>query len=401
MRIAIVTRHLPPRVGGVSDYASQFAYILATYGIAVIHLTSSGPATPLSHPSIRVCPIVRRWGWFGVTHLILSIRELNVQVINFQYVPHMYGRYGANLTMALFPLLVRLGTGRPVVTTCHEILYHTPSDLKMWLSQAIYLFQACLILLGSSKVIVPTAWQEIRLRRCYPWLSKKVFRIPVGNNIPVVPMAGHPQAPYSHRAQQLTLGTFGMRQSCQQYKMVMKVLKGLLNPGLKINLLCIGDLHGYNPDLYRHLRQYEVEQELSGLIRWTGLISAEEISHHLRSIDIFLALNQSGVSASNSSLIAALAHGLPIIATRGPDTDEWLLKTEAMAFVDPYDLPGVLRAAKTLAMDPLSRRKLGEQSLTLYRNHFSWDTIRCQFLQLISPTSKIGIPLWPLTKNEG
>lgn len=392
MKLAIVTWHLPPHVGGVADYASRFAYSLAQQGIEIAHLTSCGQASPLRHSSIQVYPTVRQWGWFGIFPLLLKIKRLNVDVINLQYVPHTFGRYGFNLAIATFPLLARLATGKSVITTCHELLDHRPSGLKARFLQAIYLAQASLILLGSSRVVVPAVWQERQLRRYYPRLSKKVRRIPVGSNIPVMPAGAGLETSPAGQHPPLTLGIFGTGHPWEQHEVAMKILKGLLDIGLQAKLLCIGDLPGCNPDRYRKLRRYETEMGLSGLIEWTGWIPGEEVSHCLQSVDIFLALHRSGITGRSSTLIAALAHGLPVIAAGGPDADDWLIESGAMEIVAPRDPAGAIQAATKLASDASLRKHLGQQALRFHQRHFSWEAIRAEFLDVIASLCPTEVP---------
>lgn len=382
VKVVIITRYLPPRRDAVGEHVCHLAYALAEAGLRVELVTSYGQVVLPDHPRVSVRPVVRSWRWWGLPRLLVEVREIEADLVNLHYVPQMYGRYGFNLGAAALPLLLRTVAKKPVVTTCHEIFGHRPEGLKAWLLQAIYSVQAWLILFGSSRVVVPVEWQERQLHRYFPHLATKVCRIPVGANIPVVA----PEKPLEVTPPHvLTLGTFGVGHPWWQYEMAMEILKGLLTRGLRARLLCIGDIEGSNPKYYRQLRQLETQLGLEGLVEWTGYCSAEKVSCFLRSVDVFLALQQSGVTARSTALVAALAHGLPIVATRGPDADDWLLQSGAMLILDPLDAESAIRVVADLAADPQKRIDLGRHAGEFYQKHLSWETIRAKFLDVIGP----------------
>ncbi len=386
MRIAIITRHVPPTRDAVGEYACRLAQALARAGVNPVIVTSAGRVRPVELAGIRVEPVARSWGWIGMVRLLRAIRNLDVEVVNLQYVPHMYGRYGFNLAVAALPFLLKVGARKPVITTCHELLSHYPSGLKGWLMQVVYLVQAWLILSGSARVIVPVEWQERQIHRYFSRLDRKVVRIPAGTNIPEV-------APPRHEGEKgdlLTLGTFGTGHPWWQYEMAMEILKKLLTQGIQARLLCIGDIEGSNPEYYRQLRQVEARLGLAGTVEWTGYCPAEKVSHYLHSVDIFLALQRSGVTARSTALIAALAHGLPVVATRGPDADHWLLESGAMVIIDPTDIEKAAREVAQLVEDHQARRDLGRRAREFYQQQLSWETISQQFLDAVASVQTAG-----------
>ncbi len=383
-RIAIVTRYLPPQIDGVGDYSWQLAIALAEKKIPVSLITSAG-STPVFAPSpfLEVIPTIKNWGIFGLGSLTAAIRTSKATVINLQYVPHLYARHGINLGIVLLPLWTRLRLKKVVFTTCHELLSRRPLGIKSRLLQLIYLLQAWLILWGSSKVIVPVVWQENQLRRCFPRFSKRICRIPVGATIPIVmqtastmshPEKGAPLLPI--------LGMFGTG-PWWHHEMAMKILRGLLDQGLRVKLLFLGDIEGVNPHRFRKLRQQEAHLGLTGWVDWPGRLSPEEISRHLQQVDVFLALQSAGVTARSTALASALAHGLAVVATRGPDADLWLLQSGAVASIDPEDLPQTIWTVQNLIVNAQARRALQKQALDFYRENLSWEMIRSRFLEAV------------------
>lgn len=382
MKIAIVARYLPATRDAVGEYASQLALTLAQGGIETVLVTSVGAVQLPEHHYLSTQATVKSWKWRGILRLVAALRKQDVDVVNLQYVPHLYGRGGFNLAVAALPFLLQIVAKKPVITTYHELGHWRCSIKGGWLLQIVSLIQAMLIMTGSAKVIVPVVRQEEQLRRYFPRLSRKVCRIPVGTNIPVVAPA-LVSSLEGNRKEVLTLGTFGTGQPWWQYEMAMNILRGLICRGFRARLLCVGDIEGSNPEYYRQLRRLETQLQLLGLVEWTGYRPAQEISRYLRTVDIFLALQRTGVTGRSTALIAALAHGLPIVATHGPDVDDWLLQSGAMAVTDPTDCDQAIDLVANLAMNRDARCHLGQRAQEVYHQHLSWEVIGEQFLRVV------------------
>ena len=380
MKIVLISRHLPPRIDAVGDYTYRLAHTLAQVNVQTVLVTSKGFVTTAEDLRVDIKPIVQNWGCFGVWNLANTLRTWEIDAVNFQFVPHMYSRFGINLAIAMCPFLLRIRLKKPVMTTCHELLSHKPVGVSGWLLQSAYLLQAWLILLGSSRLTVPAAWQERLLRRYFPCLSQKIVRIPVGANI--LPKNFSPNTQKGI----VTLGTFGSGHPWWQYEMAMAILKGLRILKIPARLLCIGNVEGSNPEYYQRLRQREIALGLSGFIEWTGYCSVEEVSRRLRAVDIFLALQKSGITSRSTALMAAMAHGLPIVATRGPDADEELLESGSLCIIDPLDLSEAVETVAQLALNSVEQKELGRRAELFYQERFSWEKIRDLFLDAVKST---------------
>lgn len=107
-----------------------------------------------------------------------------------------------------------------------------------------------------------------------------------------------------------------------------------------------------------------------------GLLPAHELAEWLAAGDIFLAPFSDGASTRRTTLMAALQHGLPVVATRGANTDAVLVEsTGALRLVDADGPDEMAGTAAHLAADPQARRALGEAGRRLYEERFSWPVI--------------------------
>lgn len=368
---------------GVGDYTFQLAVAFARAG-AEVHLVTSIGQTISPPPEIpmRLHAIVDGWGLLGMRRLTDWLVREDFDVVDFQYVPHLYSRGGLYPAGATLPLQIRSASKIAVVTTCHELLGHQPQGLQSRFLESFYWIQAVLLVVGSDRVVVPVVWQGKKLLHYFPSARRKVLRIPVGASI--LPAADPPEQntvpPIPQR--KILLGTLGTGHPWWQYEMALEILRGLRHRGVDARLLFLGDIQGTHPAYYERLRRKEASLQLQPQVEWTGRLPEEELSRRLSSIDLFLALQRTGVTARSTALVSALAHGLAILATRGPDADPWLIDSGAMRIIDPCDIPAAVEAAHVLALNSEERWVLRQRAVMLYRESFSWEKISGQFLAL-------------------
>jgi glycosyltransferase involved in cell wall biosynthesis len=111
-------------------------------------------------------------------------------------------------------------------------------------------------------------------------------------------------------------------------------------------------------------------------VRMPGRMSAEELSLRLVASDVALLPFTDGVSTRRTTVMAALAHGLPVVGLCGVNTDTALLDhPEALTLTPVGDKPAFARAAVELAGDPVRLRAAGEAGRRLYADQFDWPLV--------------------------
>ena len=104
-----------------------------------------------------------------------------------------------------------------------------------------------------------------------------------------------------------------------------------------------------------------------------GPLPADELSLRLTASDIVLLPFVDGVSTRRSTLMAALAHGLPVVGLRGRNTDSILAQARGCLALTPIgDVEAFSRAAVALSRDPDRMRAMGDQARSLYQSEFDW-----------------------------
>lgn len=111
-------------------------------------------------------------------------------------------------------------------------------------------------------------------------------------------------------------------------------------------------------------------------LRSPGDQTAEELSLGLRAGDLALLPLSDGVSTRRTTMMAALAHALPVLGLDGPNTDPVLRRQLELTPVGDRDAYAASAAA--LAADPARRAALGEAGRRLYCEQFDWPVLARQ-----------------------
>jgi glycosyltransferase involved in cell wall biosynthesis len=127
------------------------------------------------------------------------------------------------------------------------------------------------------------------------------------------------------------------------------------------------------------------------VVRAPGALPAEELSLYLRASDLVLLPFKDGLSTRRSTLMAALAHGRPVLGLRGHNTDDALGRApDAIVLTRAGDRTAFARAAVELASDPARMRATGGAGRQLYESSFDWPVLAEKVLSVIAPIARTG-----------
>jgi glycosyltransferase involved in cell wall biosynthesis len=167
---------------------------------------------------------------------------------------------------------------------------------------------------------------------------------------------------------------FGLASPSKGLLPLVEVL-GSLPP--RIRLLVVGGEAAQPVDLQYAARVRAVIAEL-GLetrVQITGYCPSEIVSAHLQAADIGVLPFLDGASYRRGSLLALLAHGVPVITTRpGEPLDPPLVDGEQAMLVEEASAPELRAAILHLVEQPEQGRLLSKHGQALHR-HFTWPAI--------------------------
>jgi glycosyltransferase involved in cell wall biosynthesis len=401
----MLTGEIPPDRGGVGDYTARLSDALAALGVPVGILTRSRPDVParrlLGASRVPVHGDAPAWD-ARVWPLVMSaLRRLGPRPL--LHIQFQAGAYDLGGSVHLLPSLVRAAMPHArVVTTFHDFLIP-------------YLFpKAGPVRLAANRLLARTSHAAIftdlgDLELAGPGMHGHV--VPIGSNIDCAPGTDPSRQAIRHRLGAddgtFLVGYFGFLNPSKGVPTLLDALGQMLaqRPERPIRLVLIGAEAGVsNPtDLTqaRVVHDSIEQQHLERSIVRTGFLAPPELSATLLACDAVALPFRDGASARRGTLMAALAHGLPIVSTlperrsglaggatvwlgSGPGAVA-LRDGESIVLVPPDD-PAALAAALTrLADDPNLRARLSEGASTISAR-IAWPALAAETLRIYRST---------------
>jgi glycosyltransferase involved in cell wall biosynthesis len=367
MRICIVTAEYPPNPGGVADYSEHLGKALRAAGQSVL-VISSGELEDLG------------WDW-SIRHAMAVaalIADSSPDLILLQYVPQMYGTGGIAPGVTLLARrLVHLLPGRLVITL-HEMASRWTPTLGGLARAAAHRLQLAALISCRTPLIVTNPEYGSRLRDRVS--AERVHEIPAGSGVPVLAN--------SEDERRLLRGSLGGGPLVGQFSPLgiakrpedlVDVLAQLKPP---TRLVLIG---GRPQDEVRrqNLRAAFRRAGLGERVHETAYLSREQVSRYLAALDVYVDTASAGASTRNTSLAAALAHGLPVAAYDGIETPEVFSGSHAFRLVRVGDTSALATAVSTLLADPNARHHLGNCARALSSSHLAWKVLARRHLEIV------------------
>jgi len=110
----------------------------------------------------------------------------------------------------------------------------------------------------------------------------------------------------------------------------------------------------------------------------SGVMSRAEIVAQMNAADVQLFI-RAAASSRRSSLIAGIAHGVPVVAFAGPETC-WPITEAGVDLVPLGDIEAAARGITRVARDARWAAQLRRKNETAYARYFSWDRIATALL---------------------
>lgn len=359
----MITPEFPPGTGGVSGYAEQIASGLRLEG-DVVHVwcpTADGPPVLWIH---------RQPKWLGPR----SLKELGRQLDEFpgprrllvQWLPHGYGFRTMNLPFCIW-LWSRARRGDIVEIVAHEaFLRFREGNWKQDCAAFVHRLMTIILLRAAERVWMSTpAWEPMWRPYCFGRQISFIW-LPIPSNIPV---AGRREDVSAVRqryapAGQTILGHFG---TYGQH--IGGILQQVLPPLLrgrpdKIFLLLGRDGDAFQRDFIARW------PELAHQVFAPGTLQTAEVSSHLSACSLLLQPYPDGVTTRRTSVMAGMAHGVPVVTTSGELTEALWIESGAVAMTPAGEWGQFVQEAERLLASPDNLDWVGRRGRELYTERF-------------------------------
>ena len=381
--VILVSGEYPPDPGGVGDYTRLLGQALiarghrctvVTGGSSLRQIPSRAPGDP------HVIAAGGNWSWRSLGRIVAAIHAHKPDVVHIQY---QAGAYGMRPAINFLPaLLHRLPQVPRAVVTAHDLrlpyLLPKAGMLRRWVTGR---------LLGDAyAVIVTNAEDQRRLagegvpdRELY--LARRPLAshiIPIGSNIAPAPPEGYDRERWRHslgvREGEVVVVFFGLPTPS---KGLLELVQAMAATPDHVRLHIVGGepRHSVEQDYWAQVQMRIDLLWLQDRIFRIGYSDPPAVSAHLLAADIGALPFQDGASYRRGSLLAMLAHGIPLVTTR-PQLPliPPIVHEEHALLVAPGDERELAEAVARLALDAELRARLAHNGRAL-STHFSWPEI--------------------------
>lgn len=383
LKIGLVTGEYPPMEGGVGAFSQELARALAATGHE-IHIITSREARPptverrwqaLLEPVETDCgllhPVVRRWRWPMLAQVADIVQRYELDLVNIQYQAAAYDMRSPAINLLPWRLkgLVR------TVVTFHDLRVPYLFPKAGRLRQAAIHFMAR----QAHGVIVTNSadYQSLWRLEIGDW---RLCEIPIGSNIHIY-KPNHVEVAEARdllgvREDACLLGYFGFLNESKGASTLVRALAGLDE---RFHLVFIGGRTGSsdpanNQAFMSRLETLIAELGLGDRLHWTGFLSSQRVSTYLHATDILVMPYRDGASLRRGTLMAALAHGRPLITTEPATPTPELIHGQNVWLVPVNDTTALRQAIEKVAAEPALRERLAQAAAEVAQL-FTWDRI--------------------------
>ena len=366
----LLTGEYPPDPGGVADYTATVATALAAAGTEV-HVWAPGHAEGSAdgRGGVAVHRVAGGFGPGGLVRLNHGLdRFAGPRTILIQYVPHAFGWKAMNLPFVAWALIRRIRRRDDIRVMFHEVAFPwVRRPLRHNVIAAVNRVMAAVLVRACTRAYVTIPGWVPRLRRL------GAGRLPIDwTPVPsVVPEEASSPAVAARRAE-LTLNDPTVRLVCHfgtygplVTRALGPVLRELLDRRPEVRVLLLGG----GGDRWR-------SELAAGRAEWhsrviaPGPLPAPLIAEYLRACDLVVQPYPDGASGRRTTLMAALANGVPVVTTIGV-LSEPVWSEGAVAAVPAGDPERLVQLALDLLDCPHRLAELGQAGRRLYEDRFA------------------------------
>ncbi|MBF2048077.1 MAG: glycosyltransferase [Elainella sp. C42_A2020_010] len=390
VRVAFVAGTYQPQHCGVAHYTAHLCQALSARGIESLILTTHEAANQLNDPTVQGA--VNRWRLSELLALVQAIIESKVDCLHIQ---HAAGTYGFDRAIFLLPLLLRLrGWRLPIVTTVHEYGWwewrpaYLPSPLLEWLKtwgqrRGWWDREDGFLLTYSDAIITTNQQAEQIIYQRLPHLKSVTHRIPIAANVETALLDRSTarqmvQQAYGWSGEVAIIAFFSFLHPVKGLETLLPAFQQVVAIYPQARLLLIGGVESLALPraqascYWEQLKALVAELGLTEVVQMTGY--SDQVSAYLRAADLGVLPFHAGITLKSGSLLAMMAHRLPIVATRSNPPDPDLTDESLLKLVSPRDASALATALLELLTDPAQQHRLS-QAAWCYSQQFSWTHI--------------------------
>jgi glycosyltransferase involved in cell wall biosynthesis len=359
MNVAIFGPRYSPNYDGVGDHAAWIADALIDAGHDVVVVTESLAARPR-------CEVVRigRWDLRALGTIAAALRGRRIDVALFEYTPFNFG--SRTFTPHALAIALRL-RGTRVATFLHEAFYRPRGTNPMPPLKALALGVRDAVMTAASHAVFAASPERAdAIVAAVPFFRSRVHVIPIGANVEPAPReiwTPPPGPPYR-------LVTFGVVAARRRIDLIVEMIARAAQRGIRIELTVLGRI--YDRAYAERCETRARDLAVADRVRFTRELPPAEVTRTMSDAHLAVHALYEGAISSSGSLLAVLAHGIPLLAVRTP-RDERIF--ESLAVFTSEDPDAMLDDALALIASSDGGAALGRRARARYESDFAWRSI--------------------------
>jgi glycosyltransferase involved in cell wall biosynthesis len=375
VRLALVAPRFPPKCDGVGDHAFRLTQALVDLEHDVLVLSEGEPIETAAFQTVRVG---NSWSLAATRNAQQAIRTFNAEATIIEYTPfHFGGRSMAPIAMAGWAQMISM----PLATFAHEAFYeHNTDAVRSRAKAALFAARDAMLFRASGAVFVANELKRRQIQDRLPQLVGKVHVVPIGSNIePPASSVWQGHSGGRHR-----LAAFGTVMPRRRIELLISMLGELIAGGVDAELVVIGRIAF--DDYANRCRAHAVALGISDRVIFTGAIEPVEVTSLLLESSVALQAAEEGLISSSGTLLAAFAHGVPVVGVTTCFDEPALVRALIPTLPDPVRMAVTVRAA---IGDPAFRLHIGAAGRHLYENAFQWKYVAQKTLEQLGSGKKM------------
>lgn len=400
MRVLVISATFPPVSSGGADYALRLSQKIAARG-HVVHVLTSKIENVISDPSITVHPVIKGWTWSDLGRIVDVVKSIKPDVVNLHFGGFLYRDHPMvtflPTILRWMNLPIRFVTHIEAPIGARVYLWPRPVRLTHRIICEVFKSQDVAYAYGtllrdSQHVVVLSEEHGNEIRWINPRINEKLALIPPPPLMPIVELSkssAKEKLSLSGKIVMVYLGYLypgkGIETLLESFKLAHEKHKNLhlviIGGSPEMLLKSVG-----RPRYVEEMRNLARAYGIDAQITWTGdfEFDSQMPSLYLRAADLSVMPWDWGVHLNNSSLAAVACHGLPIVTTKSPSSEDVFVDKKNVYLCPPKDPQSVSTAIDELIANNELCEKLSEGALNLANQWFSWDKAIDQTLELFA-----------------
>lgn len=354
MKIAQITHHYLPHIGGVEFYVKRLADSLHERGIAVDVLTTDlGTSEQGRKPEATYFKTSFSYlrNPFSIAY-IRHLRRTDYDILHLHSVWFLHG-----LMAVVFRKKAR------IISTIHGV-YPDHSSVKLNLFLGLYKYFVAYILRKSEKVLV---YSEIERNKV-----QKIFKVP-SEKIVVIPMAINLE-PYEDRAKDKIILFTGRIIPDKNPDLLIKATALLDHRFHHYRLVFVGPIEeSYKQQLIELAKGLGISNEIifAGQLDPSVEKEKEQLINHYKSASVFTSLGS--WEGQPTRLMEAMQHKTPVIAYAAGGTADFVTDNKNGFVIDKLDAALLAEKIEAVLSDDALATRLGSEARRTIENGYAWN----------------------------